>query len=49
MQLQIEEIIAEGELVAVRYTETGIFKAAAFGQEPTGKSYMLIAMKCLYP
>jgi steroid delta-isomerase-like uncharacterized protein len=45
MQLCIEELIAEGNLVAARYTETGTFRAAAFGQEPTGKSYELVAME----
>jgi hypothetical protein len=38
MRLQMEDIVAEGDLVAVRYTETGTFNAAAFGREPTGKS-----------
>jgi ketosteroid isomerase-like protein len=38
MQLHIEEVVAEGNKVAVRYTETGTFKAPAFGHEPTGRS-----------
>lgn len=46
MQLRIEELIAEGSLVAARYTETGTFRAPAFGHEPTGRSYTLIAMEC---
>jgi predicted ester cyclase len=29
----------------VRYIESGTFKAAAFGVEPTGKSYELVAME----
>ncbi|HEY9737268.1 MAG TPA: nuclear transport factor 2 family protein, partial [Trichocoleus sp.] len=45
MQLHIEELVAEGNKVAARYTETGIFKAPAFGHEPTGKSYELVAME----
>jgi predicted ester cyclase len=45
LQLNIEEMIAEGSRVAVRYRETGTFKAPAFGHEPTGKSYELIAME----
>jgi len=45
MRLHMEDIVAEGDLVAVRYTETGTFKAAAFGREPTGKSYQLVAME----
>ena len=43
--LEIEEIIAEGDRVAVRYTETGTFRAPFFGNEPTGKSYELVAME----
>lgn len=45
MQLRIEELVAEGNRVAARYTETGTFKAAAFGHEPTGKSYQLVALE----
>lgn len=45
MQLTIQELIAEGNLVAARYIETGTFKAPAFGHEPTGKSYELVAME----
>lgn len=45
MRLHIEDMIAEGRMVAVRYTETGTFTAAAFGHEPTGKSYTLVAME----
>lgn len=45
MQLHIEDIVAEGNLVSVRYTETGTFKARAFGHPPTGKSYTLVAME----
>lgn len=45
MQLQIEELVAEGNKVAARFIERGTFKAAAFGHEPTGRSYELIAME----
>jgi steroid delta-isomerase-like uncharacterized protein len=45
IQLRIEEMIAEGNRVAVRYTETGTFTRPAFGKEPTGKSYELVAME----
>ena len=44
MQLRIEGLIAEGNVVAARYVESGTFRAPAFGNEPTGKSYTLIAM-----
>jgi steroid delta-isomerase-like uncharacterized protein len=45
MQLQVEELVAEGHLVAARFTETGTFKRPAFGHEPTGQSYTLVAME----
>ena len=45
MQLEIQGLIAEGSLVAARYVERGTFRSRAFGQEPTGKSYTLVAME----
>lgn len=45
MRLEIKSLIAEGNTVAARYQETGTFKAPAFGREPTGKSYELVAME----
>ncbi|MFP5286998.1 MAG: ester cyclase [Thermoanaerobaculia bacterium] len=45
MQLTVEDMIAEGDHVAVRYTERGTFRAPAFGHEPSGKSYELVAME----
>ena len=45
MQPSIQSLVAEGNTVAARYIETGIFKAPAFGKEPTGKSYALVAME----
>jgi steroid delta-isomerase-like uncharacterized protein len=45
MQLTIEEIIAEGDCVAVRYTERGVFRGIFMGHPPTGKSYELVAME----
>lgn len=45
MQLNVQSMIAEGNTVAVRYIETGTFDAPAFGVEPTGKSYELVAME----
>jgi predicted ester cyclase len=41
----LEALIAEGDEVAVRYTERGTFRRPAFGREPTGKSYELVAME----
>lgn len=45
MQLKIEEMCAEGDIVAVRYTETGTSKGTFMGNAPTGKSYELVAME----
>jgi len=45
IQLEIEDMIAEGERVAVRYTERGTFRAPFRGQAPTGKSFELVAME----
>lgn len=45
MHLEITGLIAEGDVVAARYVETGTFRAAAFGHEPTGRSYELVAME----
>lgn len=45
MQLEIEDMVADGDTVAVRYTERGTFRAPFFGHQPTGKSYELVAME----
>jgi steroid delta-isomerase-like uncharacterized protein len=45
MQLEIEDLVAEGNRVCARYTETGTFRKPAFGHEPTGRSYSLVAME----
>lgn len=45
MQLEIQDLIAQGSTVAARYIERGTFRNAAFGHEPTGKSYELVAME----
>jgi len=45
IQLKIEGLVAEGNVVAVRYLESGTFLAPAFGHQPTGKSYELVAME----
>ncbi len=41
----MSELDAEGWMVAPRLIETGTFRAPAFGQQPTGRSYTLIAME----
>jgi steroid delta-isomerase-like uncharacterized protein len=43
--LQIEAMIAEGDTVAVRYTERGTSVGAFRGQAATGKSYEIVAME----
>jgi len=45
MQLAIQGLVAEGNLVAARYLESGTFKAPACGNQPTGQSYELVAME----
>ncbi len=45
MQLEIMGLVAEGNVVAALYRESGTFRAPAFGNQPTGKSYELIAME----
>lgn len=45
IQLEIEELVAEGNKVAARFTERGTFKAPAFGHQPTGRSYELVALE----
>jgi predicted ester cyclase len=45
IHLKIEGLIADGNTVAVRYLESGTFRAPAFGNQPTGRSYELVAME----
>jgi predicted ester cyclase len=45
IQLTAEQMIAEGDTVAVRYTERGTFVAPFRGQPPTGTSFELVAME----
>lgn len=45
MQLNIEDLIAEDDIVAIRYTERGISKAPFFDKPATGKTYELVAME----
>lgn len=45
MKLIIEEIITEGDVVAVRFSERGRFVAPFRGIEPTGKTYEMTAME----
>lgn len=45
IQLKIEAMIVNDNDVAVRYHESGMFRAPFRGQPSTGKSYELIAME----
>lgn len=45
MELTAEQMVAEGDTVAVRYTERGTFRDEFLGNQPTGKSYELVAME----
>jgi steroid delta-isomerase-like uncharacterized protein len=45
VQFTVDGLCAEGDVVAARYTERGTFRAPAFGNESTGKSYELVAME----
>src|SRR5262245_62271702 len=45
MQLMIEDIVAEDDIVAVRYTETGTARKPFFDRPATGKSYALVALE----
>jgi steroid delta-isomerase-like uncharacterized protein len=45
IQLNVEQMIAEGDQVAVRYIERGTFGGAFRGEPPTGKAYELVAME----
>jgi steroid delta-isomerase-like uncharacterized protein len=43
--LEVESIVAEGSVVAVRYTETGKSREPFRGAEPTGKTFKVTAME----
>jgi len=45
IELAVEDMSAERDVVAVRYTERGRFVGAFRGRPPTGKPYELIAME----
>jgi predicted ester cyclase len=45
IKLTVEEIIAEGDALAVRYTERGTFVGEFRGNKPTGKPYEVVAME----
>ena len=45
VELTIESLIADGDAVAVRYTERGRFVGPFRGAAPTGKPYELTAME----
>jgi len=43
--LTVEDLVAEGDRVAARYTERGTFVGPFRGQPPTGRSYEIGAME----
>ena len=45
LQLTVEEIISEGDTVAVRYTERGTSRGSFRGGPVTGKSFEVVAME----
>jgi hypothetical protein len=45
LNLQVEDIIAEGDTVAVRYVERGTLARAFRGHPVTGKSYEIAALR----
>jgi predicted ester cyclase len=45
MNLQVESLVAEGDIVAARYIERGRFIDAFRGVPPTDKPYELVAME----
>lgn len=45
LELTVEQMVAEGDTVAVRYTERGTFRGPFMGNQPTGKSFELVAME----
>ena len=45
IQLQVEAMVAEGDTVAVRYTERGTSNGPFRGQPATGQSYEIVAME----
>jgi steroid delta-isomerase-like uncharacterized protein len=45
IQLQVESMIAEGEIIAVRYVERGISVGSFRGGPVTGKSFEVVAME----
>ncbi|WP_321471971.1 ester cyclase [uncultured Paludibaculum sp.] len=45
VHLEVEDLVAEGSIVAVRYSESGTFVKPFRGTQPTGKSYTLVAME----
>jgi ketosteroid isomerase-like protein len=45
VKLSIEDMIGEGDIVAVRYRESGAFVGPYRGQTPTDRSYELVAIE----
>jgi steroid delta-isomerase-like uncharacterized protein len=44
-ELIVDDVVVDGDRVAVRYTERGRFVSAFRGHAPTGKAFELVAME----
>ena len=45
IELEIQDLVAEGDVVAARLLDRGTSRGAFRGQGPTGKSYEVVAME----
>lgn len=45
VQLEVEDMVAEDEVVVVRYTERGTFRGDFRGTPATGREYTIVAME----
>jgi ketosteroid isomerase-like protein len=45
LQLEIKSMLAEGDTVAVRFVERGVFTSSFRGTAPTGRAYEGVAME----
>ena len=46
--LTVDDLVAEDDRVAARYTERGVFGAPFRGTPPTGRSYEIVAMELFH-
>jgi hypothetical protein len=48
VELMVEDLVAEGDRVAARYTERGKFSGPFRGQQPTGRTYEIGATEWFF-